>query len=100
MQSAIIKKQKLVAKLNRALYGLKQAPRAWHQELTCILQKLGYLQSFIDQGVYYRFLHDRIYCVLLVYVDDVCLIISPHMQAVTEFKAEFMRHVNIKDLGH
>ena len=59
-------------KLRRNLYGAKQASRVWAQYLTKGLIARGFVQSKIDECVYYR--GDMI---LLAYVDD-CIIISPN----------------------
>ena len=88
----------VVGRLLRALYGLKQAPRAWHQELTRILNDLGYKQTYTDPGVYFKSINESVTCILLIYVDDI-LILSPNKATVNEFKAELSKTVNIKDLG-
>ena len=88
----------VVAKLLRALYGLKQAPRAWHQELTRILDDLGYRQTYTDPGVYFHHLDDSIPCILLIYVDDI-LILSPSKDKINQFKRDLSKTVDIKDLG-
>ena len=77
----------VVAKLLRALYGLKQAPRAWHQELTRILEDLGFRQTYTDPGVYFHHLDDSISCILLIYVDDI-LILSPSKAKIDQFKKD------------
>jgi hypothetical protein len=58
-------------KLKRNLYGAKQASRVWAQHLTKGLVARGFIQSKVDECVYYRGS-----MILLAYVDD-CIIISP-----------------------
>jgi hypothetical protein len=54
-----------VLKLLKNLYGQKQAGRVWNQHLVKGLLKIGFLQSEIDECVFYC---DRI--IFVVYVDD------------------------------
>ena len=49
----------------RNIYGQKQAGRVWNKYLYSILAKLGFEQSQIDEGVYFR--RGVIY---LLYTDD------------------------------
>eukprot|EP00978_Attheya_sp_CCMP212_P035308 scaffold152839_cov109-Attheya_sp.AAC.1 len=65
-------------KLRRNLYGAKQASRVWAQYLTKGLIARGFVQSKIDECVYYR--GDMI---LLAYVDD-CIILSPNDQDIDD----------------
>jgi hypothetical protein len=38
--------------LKKLLYGLKQSPRLWQDRLTSILNKIGFVQSKIDDGLF------------------------------------------------
>jgi hypothetical protein len=54
-----------VLKLLKNLYGQKQAGRVWNQHLVKGLHKIGFLQSEIDECVFYRS-----QTIFVVYVDD------------------------------
>ena len=89
--------RQVAVKLHRALYGLKQSPRAWRQKLTSILSELGYSPSICDPGAYFQVVNGRIFCILLVYVDDI-LIACHNKHTATVFKDQLSKHVKIKDL--
>ncbi len=52
----------------RNIYGQKQAGRVWNKYLHGILLRLGFVQSQVDEGVYYR---DGV--MYLLYTDDTLL---------------------------
>jgi hypothetical protein len=54
-----------VLKLLNNLYGQKQAGRVWKKHLTSGLIKIGFVQSKVDECVFYR---DGV--IFMVYVDD------------------------------
>jgi len=54
-----------VLKMFRNIYGQKQAGRVWNKYLHNILLKLGFVQSEVDECVYFR--NGLIY---LLYTDD------------------------------
>ena len=59
----------MVLKLNKALYGLKQAPREWYQLIAKTLDRLGYISSPIDEGLFVKRVGSRRIW-LTLYVDD------------------------------
>jgi len=71
-----------VLKLNKSLYGLKQASHNWFNYLGDALKGHGFIQSQVDQCVWYK---DNI--VLLQYVDDL-LIIGIDDEIIATFKKE------------
>jgi hypothetical protein len=64
--------------LIKNLYRQKQAGRVWYQYLAKGLKELGFIQSCIDECVFYKGT-----CVLLVYVDDT-IILGPVKTDVDE----------------
>jgi len=69
--------QRHVLKLNKSLYGLKQAAHNWFNTLDKGFKDRGFKPSNIDPCVYLR--ND---CIVLVYVDDCCLIQKKGSKAV------------------
>jgi hypothetical protein len=65
-------------KLRRNLYGSKQASRVWSQYLAKGLKARGFVQSGIDECVFYR---GKL--ILMVYVDD-CILMSPDNQDIDD----------------
>ena len=61
-------KADFVLKMLRNIYGQKQAGRVWNKYLHNILLRLGFVQSQVDEGVYYR---DGV--MYLLYTDDTLL---------------------------
>ena len=58
-------KADFVLRMLRNIYGQKQAGRVWNKYLHGILLRLGFIQSQVDEGVYYR---DGV--MYLLYTDD------------------------------
>ena len=58
-------KADFVLRMLRNIYGQKQAGRVWNKYLHGILLRLGFVQSQVDEGIYYR-------CgvIYLLYTDD------------------------------
>ena len=88
------------AHLHRALYGLRQAPRAWHARLKEELERIGFVESLADPGLFI-FSGDGdgdslVY--VLVYVDDI-LIASKQLAAVQRAKAALLSAFKARDLG-
>eukprot|EP00978_Attheya_sp_CCMP212_P036392 scaffold164691_cov35-Attheya_sp.AAC.2 len=65
-------------KLRRNLYGSRQASRVWSQYLAKGLIARGFVQSKIDECVFYR---GKL--ILMVYVDD-CILMSPDNQDIND----------------
>ena len=80
-----------VLKLNKSLYGLKQVSHNWFNYLGDALKGHGFIQSQVDQCVWYK---DNI--VLLQYVDDLLIIgiddeiIATYKKELTEGKENFI----------
>jgi hypothetical protein len=83
-----------VIKLLKNLYGKKQAGRVWNKHLTSGLVKIGFVQSKVDECVFYR---DGV--IFMVYVDDaifLCLNMGKIYQAILELRAA---GYDIEDMG-
>ena len=84
-----------VLKLLRNLYGQKQAGRVWNEYLVEKLRSIGFMQSLIDECVFYR---DNV--IFIVYVDDGIFVGSSEVQLakiVTELRNIGL---DIEDQGH
>jgi hypothetical protein len=75
------------------LYGQKQAGRVWYQHLVRGLKKLGFVQSTVDECVFYYGT-----CVLLVYVDDT-IVLGPLEDEVQRVVAMLRQQFNIGEEG-
>jgi hypothetical protein len=82
-----------VLKLLKNIYGQKQAGRIWYLHLRDKLLSMGYVQSQVDECVFYR---QNI--ILFVYVDDTILA-SPSCDIVDEAISELKQHFNLTDEG-
>jgi hypothetical protein len=82
-----------VLKLLKNVYGQKQAGRVWNQHLVKGLTDIGFIQSLVDECVFYK---DR--CVFLVYVDDTILC-GPTKQEVDNIISLLAKSFNISDEG-
>ena len=86
-------------KLRRNLYGSRQASRVWSQYLTKGLKARGFVQSTIDECVFYR---GKL--ILMIYVDD-CILMSPNNQDIDDVISLLQKSVggtrpfNITDEG-
>jgi len=58
-----------VLKLLRCLYGLKQVGFKWSEELASVFLKIGFMQSQIDQAVYFKH-SDNEHMVITVSIDN------------------------------
>lgn len=83
--------------LRKALYGLKQAPRAWYLRLKAELEKMGFIQSEADGGLFIKKANDA-YVYMLIYVDDI-LIITGDKAALQLTKDQVMSAFDARDLG-
>jgi hypothetical protein len=72
-----------VLKLLKNLYGQKQAGRAWNKHLTSGLLKIGFVQSKVDECVFYR---DGV--IFMVYDDGIffCINMGKIDQAILELR--------------
>jgi histone deacetylase 1/2 len=86
-----------MCRLEKALYGLKQASRAWHARLGSVLRTHGFVPSIADTSLF-LFQRPQLTMYLLVYIDDIIIIISSKYATahlVTALVADFV----VKDLG-
>ena len=75
---AVKGKKELVCKLKKSLYGLKQSRKMWYQKFDAFIRGLGFTRSKADHCVYFKLIGD---CViyLVLYVDDMLLVGTPHL---------------------
>jgi hypothetical protein len=74
-----------VLKLLKNFYGQKQAGRVWNKHLTSGLVKIEFVQSKVDECVFYRY-----GVIFMVYVDDgifFCLNMGKIDQAIVELRS-------------
>jgi hypothetical protein len=87
----------LVCRLKKSLYGLKQAPRAWYSRFASFLLSLGFAEAKSDTSLFvFHRGSDTVY--LLLYVDDIILIVSSTellRRTIFALQQEFA----MKDLG-
>ena len=86
-----------VCKLRKAICGLKQAQRVWYCTLKAALIALSFVTSWVDPSLFI-YQNGSIVCYLLVYVDDLVLIVndSSFVQSiVTQLGTKFL----LKDMG-
>jgi hypothetical protein len=83
-----------VLKLLNNLYAQKQAGRVWNKHLTSSLVKIGFVQSKVDECVFYRY-----GVIFMAYVDDgifLCLNMGKIDQAILELRGA---GYDIQDMG-
>nr|KYP66622.1 Copia protein [Cajanus cajan] len=86
-----------VYKLKKALYGLKQAPRAWNKRIDNFLQKIDFVKSKVEYGVYTLTKGDNV-VIICLYVDDL-LITGSNEKLIQEVKKKMMQEFEMTDLG-
>ena len=84
-----------VLKLLRNIYGQKQAGRDWNQYLVDKLTSIGFVQSQVDECVFYR--GDIIF---IVYVDDGIFLGKSDSQLQAAIAKLQGLDLNIEDQGH
>jgi hypothetical protein len=82
--------------LNKALYGLNQAPRAWYGRIDSFMMRLGFSKSKVDPNLYLKIVDDGP-IILLLYVDELCLIGEENR--ITDCKKKLVVEFEMKDLG-
>ena len=84
-------------RLKKALYGLRSAPLSWNKHITEILtEKMNFRQSTTDACL---FINDEKKLYLLLYVDDLLLLVKDHKDKDWFFN-ELGSHVLLKHTGH
>ncbi|GJV88354.1 ribonuclease H-like domain-containing protein [Tanacetum coccineum] len=79
---------KKVCRLKKSLYGLKQAPKQWNAKLTSTLIENGFSQSKSDYSLYTK--SDKgVFLALLVYVDDIIIIVRNIILSKSSTEAEY-----------
>jgi len=86
-------RKRFVLKLKKNLYGQKQAGRVWNQYLTTRLTDSGFVQSKVDECLFYFK-----QCVMMVYVDDT-IISGPNKKEVNEVISLLGQLFDVDDQG-
>ena len=88
----------MVCKMHKALYGLRQAPRAWYDKLKLELEKLCFVSSAADPGLWVGKSPAGHDVYLLVWVDD--MLIASDTKASTDWAKRRIKEVfEARDLG-
>jgi hypothetical protein len=87
----------LVYHLRKFLYGLKQALWAWYSQFTTYLTTLGFIEAKSDTSLFI-FHHSPNTVYLLLYVDDIILIVSSTELLCCTISI-LQREYTMKDLG-
>ena len=91
-------KENMVCKLKKSLYGLKQAPRKWYKKFESFMMSQEYKRTFADPCVYVRRFHDDKFIILLLYVDDMLMMVQD-ADMIQKLKRELSKMFDMKDLG-
>lgn len=83
--------------LRKSLYGLRQAPRAWYGKLKETLERMGFVESDADPGLFVLWAEQGILFVL-VHVDDM-LMAAELLPLMDSTKKALNGHFAITDLG-
>lgn len=71
---SFVKRDKyLVCRLNKSWYSLKQAPSRWYKQFDSFFMSIGFDKFEADHCVYFYSYDDRIFCTLLLYINDVAI---------------------------
>lgn len=93
-----VSKPNIVCKLKKkALYGLKQAPRAWFEKFRTLMS-WGFMNSKNDSSLFW-FRNKSEIITILIYVDDILVIIGSCPNSLNEFTQKPNSHFSLKDLG-
>lgn len=85
----------LIAKLNKWSYGLPNSGVEWYRTLKNKLVELGFLQSKLDEGIFYDASSQLI---VLVYVDDL-MVLCDNVNTIATFKHLISQTFKCKDCG-
>jgi hypothetical protein len=78
------------------MHGLKQDPRAWYGRINSFLMSLGFTKSKVDSNLYFKFMNDDPY-ILLLYVDD--LFLNGEENIIIDCKKKLIENFEMKYLG-
>jgi len=77
LEGFVIKgKEDHFCRLKHSLCSLKQSPRQWYKRFDGFMLSHGYLQSAHDNCTSYKRLHDNSFIYLLLYVDDMLIVVK------------------------
>ncbi|KAA3484002.1 gag/pol protein [Gossypium australe] len=86
-----------LSKLFRFIYGLKQASYSWNQRFDQVIKNFGFEKN-VDEPCVYKYLGDEKVVFLVLYVDDIQLIIN-YIGTLSLVKLWLTQQFSMKDLG-
>jgi hypothetical protein len=90
--------KKFVCRLKKSLYGMRQLPRQWCKKFESFMMSQNYTRSEYDHYVYFKKLHNGIFIILVLYVDDM-LLARKLITEINRLKAQMARTFHMQDLG-
>ena len=69
--------------LKKSLYDLKQSPKQWYLRFDTFMIEHGYFKSKYDSCVYHRKLNDGSFVYLLLYVDDILIVLKTCLKLIS-----------------
>jgi len=87
-----------VSKLNKYLYDLKQIPRKWSRGFDEFITIIGFEHNKYDTCVYFKYIKNGWFIILLLYVDDI-LTTSNSKHVAEKLKIELNNEFKMKYLG-
>ncbi|PPR03037.1 hypothetical protein CVT24_012297 [Panaeolus cyanescens] len=90
--------KRLVCRLWRPLYGTKQGANKWYEELSRVLDKIGFVRSNFDHAFFYFFKPNGIYCLMGVATDDFTYVSDSH-NTTKKIKDAMNNDMELVDLG-
>ncbi|PPQ83944.1 hypothetical protein CVT24_005864 [Panaeolus cyanescens] len=90
--------KRLVCRLWRPLYGTKQGANKWYEELSRVLNKIGFVRSNFDHAFFYLFKPKGVYCLMGVATDDFTYVSDSH-STTKSIKDAMNKDMELVDLG-
>jgi len=77
----------MVCKLKKSLNGLKKSPKQWYKHFDSFMRGKIYTRSHYDPCVYYNKLPGGEYVYLLLYINDMLMLLEVDLQLINGRKA-------------
>ena len=84
----------MVCRLRNGLYGLKQALRQWYKKFESFMGEHGYNKTTSDHCVFVKKFSDEDFIILLLYVDDMLIVVI-----IAFSDKDFSKTFAMKDMG-
>ncbi|KAH0717971.1 hypothetical protein KY285_014002 [Solanum tuberosum] len=91
-------KENYVCKLKNSLYGLKQALRQWYSKFGSFMSQQGFKKTSSDHCVFVQKISDDDFIIVLLYVDDMMLVVGHNTCRIKKLKQELNKSFAMKDL--